>query len=147
MAKKEIAQDEIGQANREKFSLAAQGWFGLAVFMAFGLLIEGLIGYRSPAYLNDPMLRELFRLAHFHGTALSLLLVVADLYLLSRDIAIPRPAKLSLRIGAVIMPLGFLFGGIATTETDPHFSIILSPIGGVMLIFGVIAIAFASLRK
>ena len=115
--------------------------------MAFGLLFEGLIGFRSPAYLDDPMRRELFRLAHFHGTALSLLLVVADLYLLSRDIALPGTAKMSIRIGAVIIPLGFLFGGIATTETDPHFSIILAPIGGVMLIFGVVTIALVSLKK
>lgn len=54
---------------------------------------------------------------------------------------------LSLRIGAVIMPLGFLLGGIWHTETDPHFLVILSPIGGVMLIFGIVAIGFASVRK
>lgn len=115
--------------------------------MAFGLLFEGLIGYRSPAYLNDPIRRELFRLAHAHGAILSLLLLIADQYLTSRGIAIPRLAMLSLRIGAVIMPFGFLLGGIWHTETDPHFSIILSPIGGVMLIFGIVAIAFASLQK
>ena len=141
--------EEENKASRKNagFSLATQGWFSLAVFMAFGLLFEGLIGYRSPAYLNDPMRRELFRLAHAHGTILSLVLLIVAEYLNSRDIEIPRIAMLSLRVGAVIMPLGFLLGGIWHTETDPHFLVILSPIGGVMLIFGIIAIALASLRK
>ena len=141
------ATSESRSSGQEKFSLASQGWFSLAIFMAFGLLFEGLIGYRSPAYLNDPMRRELFRLAHAHGTILSLVLLIADQYLASREITIPRPALLSLRIGAVIMPLGFLLGGIWHTETDPHFLVILSPIGGVMLIFGIITIALASLQK
>ena len=140
-------EKKLDPKHTEGFALASQGWFGLAVFMAFGLLFEGLIGYRSPAYLNDPIRRELFRLAHAHGTILSLLLLIADLFLTSRQIAIPRAAMWSLRAGAIVMPVGFLFGGLSTTETDPHFSIILSPIGGVMLIFGVVAIALASLQK
>ena len=136
-------KDEV----RERFSIASQGWISLAVFMSFGLLFEGLIGYRSPAYLNDPMRRELFRLAHAHGTILSLLLLVGDQYLLSRQIVLPSLAKLSLRIGAAVMPLGFLLGGIRHTETDPNFLVILSPIGGVMIIFGVVAIAIASISR
>lgn len=147
MPEKKPDTRESGTSGREKFSLASQGWFSLAIFMAFGLLFEGLIGYRSPAYLNDGMRRELFRLAHAHGTILSLVLLIADEYLTSKDVVIPRPAILSLRIGAIIMPLGFLLGGIWHTETDPHFSIILSPIGGVMLIFGIVAIALAGLKK
>jgi len=139
--------NESRTSGREKFSLASQGWFSLAIFMAFGLLFEGLIGYRSPAYLNDMMRRELFRLAHAHGTILSLVLLIAAEYLNSRDIEIPRPAVLSLRIGAAIMPLGFLLGGIWHTETDPNFLVILSPIGGVMLIFAIVVIGITSLKK
>jgi hypothetical protein len=115
--------------------------------MTFGLLFEGLIGYRSPAYLNDPMRRELFRLAHAHGTILSLLLLIAGFCLASKQIELPKAAMFSLRIGAFVMPIGFLLGGIWHTETDPNFLIVLSPIGGVMVIFGVIAIALASLRR
>jgi len=131
----------------ERFPLDVQAWFSLALFMTFGLLFEGLIGYRSPAYLNDPMRRELFRLAHAHGTILSLLLLIAGFYLASKQIELPKAAMFSLRIGAFVMPIGFLLGGIWHTETDPNFLIVLSPIGGVMVIFGVIAIALASLRR
>ena len=138
---------EAKQTRKVRFSLDAQAWTSLAVFMTFGLLFEGLIGYRSPSYLNDPMRRELFRLAHAHGTILSLLLLVADQYLASHSLSIPRLAYLSLRIGAVIMPIGFLLGGSSHTETDPHFLIILSPIGGILLIFGTISLSIASLKK
>ena len=138
---------ETVSTTRERFSIETQAWFSLALFMTFGLLFEGLIGYRSPAYLNDPMRRELFRLAHAHGTILSLLLLIASFYLESKQIEIPKIAMFSLRSGAFLMPLGFLLGGIWHTETDPNFLILLSPIGGVLLIFGVIAIALASLRR
>jgi hypothetical protein len=147
MAKKELATDDHRSARPEIFSLSSQGWFSLALFMTAGLLFEGLIGYRSPAYLNDPMRRELFRLAHAHGTILSLVLIIADQYLRSREIQIPRPAILSLRIGAILMPIGFLLGGIWHTETDPNFLVILSPIGGVMLIFAIVVIGITSLKK
>src|SRR5204862_7277888 len=92
--------------NRERSSLAVQAWISLAVFMSFGLLFEGLIGYRWPAYLNDPMRRELFRLAHAHGTILGLLLLVGDQYLLSRRIVLASLVKLSLLILAAVMPFG-----------------------------------------
>jgi hypothetical protein len=47
------------------------------VWVTFGLLMEGLLGYKTPAYLLDSERRELFRLAHTHGTFLGLLLLIA----------------------------------------------------------------------
>ena len=57
--------------------LIRQGWISLAVWIAVGILIEGFIGFRTPALLDDQVRRELFRLAHAHGTLLSLVLIVA----------------------------------------------------------------------
>ena len=34
--------------------LAFQGWLSLALWMSFGLLLESLMAYKSPAYLDDP---------------------------------------------------------------------------------------------
>ena len=51
-----------------------QGWISLAVWIVFGLLIEGLIGFRSPALLDDSVRRDMFRLAHAHGTLLNLVI-------------------------------------------------------------------------
>src|SRR6185295_4702903 len=80
--------------------LLRQGWASIALWMSVGLLLEGLLGYKIPAYLNDPARRELFRLGHTHGTLLGILLVVAAL-VLERGAQVPKAAHLALRIGAV----------------------------------------------
>lgn len=128
-------------------SLAAQAWLGLAFWLSFGLLLEGLIGYRSPAYLQDEMRRDLFRLAHAHGAIFSLLLAISWLYLRSSSVTIPNVALWSLRLGTILMPIGFLLGGMWHTETDPNLLIVLAPIGGVMVIFGVVSVALTSLQR
>ena len=91
--------------------LLRQGWVSVAVWMSVGLLLEGLLGYKIPAYLNDPQRRELFRLAHTHGTLLGILLIVAAL-VLARGVTAPTLAVPALRIGAVLMPVGFFIAGI-----------------------------------
>lgn len=127
-------------------AIAKQAWLSLAFWMAAGLLLEGLLAYRSPAYLLDPMRRELFRLAHAHGTALNLVMLVAGLYLSRGLISPPNIALGMLRLGVIAMPVGFLLGGIWHTETDPGFGVLLAPVGGLMIIFGVIAAALSSGR-
>ncbi len=126
-------------------TVVAQAWIGLAAWMTFGLILEGLIGFRSPTYLQDPTRRELFRLAHAHGTVFGILLLVASLAQTVGMIAPPRAAVLSLRIGTVAMPAGFLLGGIWHYGTDPGPGIFLAPLGGLMIIFGVITIAVSYL--
>src|SRR5688572_23892595 len=96
-----------------------QGWLSLALWMTFGLLLEGLLGYKIPAYLSDSQRRELFQLAHAHGTLLNVVLIVAALCVKSFALEIPRLAQLALRTGAVLMPLGFLFAGVWHPEGDP----------------------------
>jgi hypothetical protein len=128
-------------------TLSRQGWVGLAFWMSFGLLIEGLIGFRSPAYLADPVRRELFRLAHTHGTILSVLLLIALIHLEKGFIGPPAAGLWSLRIGTILMPIGFLLGGVWHYESDPGILILLAPLGGLAVIFGVISIAVSTLKK
>jgi len=127
--------------------LSRQGWIGIAFWMSFGLLVEGLIGFRTPVYLQDPVRRELFRLAHTHGTVLSMLLLIVVLYLAKNLIAPPLAALWSLRIGTILMPVGFFLGGIWHYESDPGVFVFLAPVGGLMIIFGVIAIAASTFKK
>lgn len=145
---------EIGNENEvtkisspDYSSLASQGWFSLAFWLAFGLLLEGLIGFRSPNYLRDATRRELFRLAHAHGTIFSLLLLIVAVYLQKQLIAPPKIGVLAVQIGVVMMPVGFLLGGVWHYESDPNALVFLAPLGGLLIIFGVITIAFSSLKK
>jgi hypothetical protein len=117
-----------------------QGWIGVACWMAVGLLLEGLLGYKAPSYLNDAQRRELFRLAHTHGTLLSAVLILAALTG-ARFGALPRLAQVCLRIGSVMMPLGFLLAGMWHPEGDPGLAIWIVPPAALLMIFGVVAIA------
>lgn len=121
-------------------SMGRQGWIGFAIWMTFGLLLEGLLGYKIPSYLADPQRRELFRLAHSHGTLLSLLLVLAALWIERGHAAPHRAACFILRLGTVLLPVGFLIAGIWHFESDPGFAIWLVPSGTVLVIFAVIAL-------
>jgi hypothetical protein len=120
-----------------------QGWASLALWMAAGLLLESLMAYKAPAYLQDSVRRELFRLGHAHGTVLGLVLIVAALSCERFKVQPARVAQMALRIGAVLMPLGFLLAGIWHYESDPGLGIWLVPAGALLLIFGVISFALA----
>jgi hypothetical protein len=124
-----------------------QGWISIAVWMTFGLLLEGFLGYRTPAYLLDNERRELFRLAHTHGTLLGLLLLVAALCAQRFHLSPPRFAINALRVGTVLMPLGFLFAGLWHYQDDPGLAIWLVPPAALLIIFGVVALALASYAR
>jgi hypothetical protein len=124
--------------------LSFQGWVTVALWMTFGLLLESLLAYKSPAYLADAQRRELFRLAHAHGALLGLVLVIAALWVRSSGAAISRAAVNSLRLGAAFMPLGFFLSGLWHPEGDPGLGIWLVPPAALCLLFGLISIAWSS---
>jgi hypothetical protein len=123
-------------------NLVFQGFLGIAIWMSFGLLLEGFIGFRVSAYMSNVVRRELFQLAHTHGTLLSLLFLVTVLALNNRLISMNSISLWVLRIGTILMPIGFLLGGIWIRGEEPNPLIFLAPIGGVMVIFGIINALF-----
>ncbi|HLA95839.1 MAG TPA: hypothetical protein VK612_08970 [Pyrinomonadaceae bacterium] len=144
---KEKKENELPSPPDNLTSMFAQGWIGLAFWMSFGLLIEGLIAFRIPAYLQDPVRRELFRLGHAHGTLLSIVLLIVGLYAHTAIVAPMRIARLALQAGVIMMPVGFILGGISHFESDPNPLVFLAPLGGLLVIFGVVSIAVTILKK
>lgn len=121
-----------------------QGWLSIAVWMGFGLLLEGFLGYKIPAYLQDQQRRELFRLAHTHGTFLGLVLLAAAVVIQRLNISPHRAARAAIRLGTGLIPLGFLIAGVWHSESDPGLAIWLVPPAALLVIFGVVAFALAS---
>src|SRR3982751_99726 len=109
-----------------------QGWISLAAWITFGLLIEGLIGFRSPALLDDSVRRDMFRLAHAHGTLLNLVLIAAAICARLELIRLGRLTSLGLRTAIILLPVGFLLGGVWHFKDDPGVGILLVPIGAVL---------------
>jgi hypothetical protein len=123
--------------------LIRQGWISLAAWIVFGLLIEGLIGFRSPVLLDDSTRRDMFRLAHAHGTLLNLVLIAAAICAKLDLIRLGPIASLGLRSAVVLLPAGFLLAGIWHFKDDPGLGIVLVPIGAVLLLAVALGIAFS----
>src|SRR4029077_19100636 len=123
--------------------MICQGWISLAAWIAFGLLIEGLIGFRSPALLDDSIRRDMFRLAHAHGTLLNLVLISAAICARLELIQLSRIAALELRLAVVLLPVGFLLAGAWHFKDDPGVGVAGVPLGAVLLLVAALQIGFS----
>ncbi len=123
-----------------------QALLGIVIWMSFGLLLEGFIGFRVPSYMSVAVRRELLQLAHTHGTLLNLILLVVAICAKCELVFPGKLAIVVLRTGSILMPLGFLFGGIWLIKDEPNLSIFLAPLGGLLMIFGIVNVLF-NLKK
>ena len=126
----------------------AFGWWSLAVFTALGLVLEAAHGLKLGWYLDvDAATRRLsFTLAHAHGTLLGVVHIAFALTLgrvkLSA-VALSR-ASFALRAVTILLPLGFLLGGVAFYAGDPGFAIALVPPAGALLVVALVLVARAA---
>lgn len=127
--------------------LLVQGWGGLALFMALGFVLESLLAWKTPAYLDDPIRRELLRLAHSHGALLHVVLLVLAATMPRFARPVPPGLVLALRLGAILVPAGFLLGGLWHPEGDPGHGIWLVPAGALLALAGTIGAALAALHR
>lgn len=125
------------------------GWSALFVFMIMGTVLEGLLGFKSEELLLDPLRRELWSLAHFHGALLALINLVYTQWADSPELpeGRRRTASTTLVIGSIAMPLGFFLGGLSHPEGDPGIGIFLVPIGALLLLYTIGSHAMAAWRK
>ena len=120
------------------------GWVLLAIALPFGVTLEALHGLKVQAYLASEMRREMWRLAHAHGTLLGILcLVFAAVAEAHVPAAIRGRVAAMIRWGAVLMPVGFFLGGILNSEGDPSLGILLVPAGALLLMVALVRVALA----
>jgi hypothetical protein len=123
-------------------TLIRQGWISLALWITFGILLEGLNAFRSPALLDDAVRREMFRLAHAHGTLLNLVLIAAAICARLNLIRVGPKTSAGLRAAVVFLPAGFFLAGLWHFKDEPGAAILLVPIGAVLLLVSVLYISF-----
>lgn len=125
----------------------AWGWWSLAVFTTLGLVLEAAHGLKLGWYvdLTSATRRLSFTLAHAHGTLLGVVHIAFALSLgkiaLSPTAAIR--ASFALRAVTVLLPLGFLLGGVAFYAGDPGLAIALVPPSGALLVIALVIVARA----
>ena len=127
-------------------SLRAGLWL-LAVSLPLGLTLEALHAMKVQVYFGSALRRELWTLAHAHGNLLGILCLVFGLLgaRLGEGAARARIDRW-LVAGALLMPLGFLLGGVLNREGDPSAGILLVPLGGVA-VFAALAVAVVRLTR
>lgn len=124
------------------------GWWGLGVFLVMGMLLELFHAVKLPAYLDvgHETTRLLFRLAHAHGGLLSLVNIAYAVTVRARPNAARAATSASLLGSLLLLPAGFLLGGLWTKGADPGLGILLVPAGAALLLHAVIAVGRSSKR-
>jgi hypothetical protein len=122
------------------------GWWSLLVFATLGLFLETLHGFKVRAYLDvsNETRRLMWTLAHAHGTLLAVVHLIFGLTIAAFPDLSSRNLRLvstSLIAASVLLPGGFLLGGIAFYSGDPGLGVLLVPAGAVLLLTAVFYVA------
>ncbi len=118
------------------------GVSGLFLYALLGVGLEFLLAYKVPAFVDvaSSERRLLFRLAHAHGTLLSLLqLGFAFILTQKKTSTIGRRLRLAsgaLSAGTLLIPAGFFLGGLDARSGDPGLLVALVPGGAFLLLVG-----------
>lgn len=148
---REAAGDDVRLRRREGGTLTAAQILAhtrfavtmLFVALAFGIVLETLHAFKAVAYLMDPVRREFWSLAHFHGVGLGLVNLVYISWAERSSVGgtglwnSTRSASTSLMAGSVLLPLGFLLGGIGHYGSDPGLGIFLAPVGAALILYAI----------
>ena len=144
MSKKKQARSDAEGISR---ACLVHGWTMVILFLTMGLVLESFHLVKLPLYVDVHLRRELWTLAHAHGTLLGAITILFGLSVarLERIRGLPTAGKL-VRAGSVLVPLGFLLGGIGNSEGDPSLFILLVPTGGALALLGLAMLAKAFRR-
>ncbi len=112
----------------------------------FGVALEAAHGFKVVAYLENDLTRLLLTLAHAHAVGLALVVLVwggSGAALFDRE---PVALGRALRVGALLIPLGFALSAIQHPEGDPNLAIALVPIGAALVLVNLGATAWRALK-
>jgi hypothetical protein len=125
------------------------GWTAIALFLLLGLVLEFFHLIKAPFYVETAIRRELWTLAHAHGTLLGLINVgFAATAMRCLDSENSRAlASWLLRVGAAAVPAGFFLGGVGQSEGDPSLFIMLVPAGALLMLAGALVTARGALAR
>ena len=128
------------------------GWWTVLVFLTLGALLEAFHALKTPLYLDaeNETRRLMWTLAHAHGTLLGLLHIALAATVTRLPGWAERSqamASKSLKAATVLLPGGFLLGGLFVHGGDPGLGIVLVPLGALLLFVSVFQIARAASRR
>lgn len=129
-----------------------EGWGGLLLFTCLGVALECLLAFKTSIYVDveSETRRLMWRLAHAHGTLLSLVHLAAA-FSFSRFPLPPSARPFGLCSGCLsgaglLVPGGFFLAGLSAHDGDPGLSIALVPMGACLLLTAFALLARDSFR-
>ena len=118
------------------------GLWSLVVYLVLGIVLDALHGFKVAWYLEFETRRLLWTLAHAHGVLVSVLTIGFGFMIRQVDPAPwQRRTAASLLAALVLLPGGFLLGGIYVYGGDPGPGVVLAPIGGALLLVAALSTA------
>jgi hypothetical protein len=122
------------------------GWWSLLAFLSLGIALETLHGFKIGWYLDvaNETRRLMLTLGHAHGTLLSVLHIAFGATAHLRPAWPARSRDLASRAltgATVLLPGGFVLGGLITHGGDPGLGILLVPLGALLLLVAVVLTA------
>jgi hypothetical protein len=146
MAKKSPARPELPRAEAIPATAGSKdllhlrfGWWCLLGFLSLGIALEALHGLKIGWFLDVSVetRRFMFRLAHAHGTLLALVNIAFGTMLELSLMRKHSSASFCLIASSLLIPLGFLLGGVFIYDGDPGLGILLVPVGALLLLVGI----------
>ncbi len=122
------------------------GWWSLFAFLTLGVVLEALHGLKLGWYLDvsNETRRLMFTLAHTHGTLFAIVNIIYGLTIRELSSLNARPYMSSCLIwGAMLLPGGFLLGGLVVYGGDPSLGILFVPVGAIVMLIATFSIAKA----
>jgi hypothetical protein len=122
------------------------GWWALLGFLSLGAVLEAFHGFKVGFYLDveSDARRLALRLGHAHGTLLALVNVAFGLTLASRFTPAARAAERASPLfvaATLLLPGGFVLGGLFAGGGDPGPGVLLVPFGALSLFVAVLFVA------
>lgn len=116
------------------------GWWAILVFLSLGVVLEAMHGFKVPWYLSvaNETRRLMMTLGHAHGVLLGLIHIAfaATVRMIPAAGSLTK-ASVCLTGATVLIPGGFLLGGLIVYGGDPGRGILLVPVGAILLFAGV----------
>ena len=128
------------------------GWWCLLAFLSLGIILESLHAVKAGLLVDvdSSIRRQMWTLAHAHGTLMGLL-HIAYAYTIGALPDWPERSRLvasrCLLIGSILIPVGFLLGGVWIHAGDPGLLVLLVPPGALLLFAAVLLTALAATRR
>lgn len=119
------------------------GWWMILLYLSMGIGLEALHGLKVDWYLNvsNETRRLMFTLAHSHGALIGVLHLGFAFTASSLSSPPSKLSSLCLTASGLLMPAGFLLGGLVVHGGDPGKGILLVPVGALLLLFAVLQTA------